>query len=40
MGELNKKNNLITKLIFNINDNYKLNLYEGDTLNIDINKEF
>lgn len=32
MCELNKKNVLITKQIFDINNEYKLNLYEGDTL--------
>jgi site-specific DNA-methyltransferase (adenine-specific) len=40
MGELNKKNCLIVKQIFNINDDFKLNLYEGNTLEIDIMKEF
>ena len=40
MGELNKKNSLIIKQIFNINNEYKLNLYEGNTLNIDINNIF
>ena len=40
IGELNKKNSLIIKQIFNINNEYKLNLYEGDTLNIDINNIF
>lgn len=40
MGELNKKNCLIVKQIFNINNEYKLNLYEGDTLCIDLNKVF
>lgn len=40
MGELNKKNCFITKQIFNINNLYKLNLYQGNTLNIDLNKEF
>ncbi|AYV79968.1 MAG: restriction-modification methylase [Gaeavirus sp.] len=40
MGELNKKNCLIIKQIFNFNNEYKLNLYEGDTLKIDINKIF
>jgi hypothetical protein len=32
MSELNKKNVLICKQIFDINNEYKLNLYEGDTL--------
>jgi hypothetical protein len=40
MGELNKKNCLITKQIFNFDGKYKINLYEGDTLKIDIKKEF
>ena len=40
MGELNKKNCFVVKQIFNINNEYKLNLYEGDTLNIEINDVF
>jgi len=40
MGELNKKNCFVVKQIFNINNEYKLNLYEGDTLKIDTFKEF
>jgi len=40
MGELNKKNCFVVKQIFNINNEYKLNLYEGDTLNIKINDVF
>jgi len=32
MCELNKKNVLICKQIFNINNEYKLNIYQGDTL--------
>ncbi len=36
MGELNKKNCFVIKQIFNINNAFKLNLYEGDTLNINI----
>ena len=32
MCELNKKNVFVCNQIFNINDEYKLNLYEGDTL--------
>ena len=36
MSELNKKNVLITHQIFNMNNQYKLNLYEGDTLELDI----
>jgi hypothetical protein len=40
MGELNKKNCFILKQIFNLNNEYKLNLYEGNTLEIDIKKVF
>ena len=40
MGELNKKNCFVVKQIFNINNEFKLNLYEGDTLNIKINEVF
>jgi hypothetical protein len=40
MGELNKKNCFIIKQIFNIDNEYKLNLYEGDTLDIKINDVF
>ena len=40
MCELNKKNVLITKQIFDINNEYKLNLYEGNSLQLDIQKEF
>jgi hypothetical protein len=40
MSELNKKNCLITKQIFNMNNEYKLNLYEGDSLKLDVKKEF
>ena len=40
MGELNKKNCFIVKQIFNINNKYNLNLYEGDTLNIKVNEVF
>ena len=36
MSELNKKNVFICHQIFNINNQYKLNLYEGDTLELDI----
>ena len=32
MSELNKKNVMICKQIFNINNEFKLNIYEGDTL--------
>jgi hypothetical protein len=40
MGELNKKNCFVLKQIFNINNKYKLNLYEGDTLNINFKQTF
>ncbi len=40
MAEYNKKNCFIIKQIFNINDEFKLNLYEGDSLHLDIQKEF
>ena len=40
MSELNKKNVLVCKQIFDINNEYKLNLYEGDSLKVDYNKEF
>ena len=36
MSELNKKNVFINHQIFNINNQYKLNLYQGDTLELDI----
>ena len=40
MSELNKKNVLICKQIFDINNEYKLNIYEGDSLKLDTNKEW
>ena len=40
MAEYNKKNCFIVKQIFNINDEFKLNLYEGNSLQLDIQKEF
>jgi hypothetical protein len=40
MCELNKKNVLICNQIFDLNDEYKLNLYQGDSLKLDYNKEF
>ena len=40
MSELNKKNCFVIQQIFNINDEYKLNLYCGDTLKSDFNKIF
>lgn len=36
MSELNKKNVFICHQIFNVNNQYKLNIYEGDTLKLDI----
>ena len=40
MAEYNKKNCFVVKQIFNINNEFKLNLYEGDSLQLDIQKEF
>ena len=40
MSEYNKKNCFIVKQIFNMNDEFKLNLYVGDSLQLDIQKEF
>ena len=40
MAELSKKNCFIIKQIFNINDEYKLNLYQGDSLQLDIQAIF
>ena len=40
MSELNKKNVLVYKQIFDINNEYKLNIYEGDSLNVNYDKEF
>ena len=40
MAEFNKKNCFIVKQIFNINNELKLNLYEGDSLQLDIRKVF
>ena len=40
MSELNKKNVFICKQIFNINNEYKLNFHEGDTLKLDPSKEW
>jgi hypothetical protein len=34
MSELNKKNVFVCRQIFDINDEYKLNLYDGDTLEL------
>jgi hypothetical protein len=40
MSELNKKNVFISYQIFNINGQYKLNIYEGDTLKLDTTQEW
>jgi hypothetical protein len=40
MSELNKKNVLVCKQIFDINNELKLNIYEGDSLKVEYNKEF
>ena len=40
MSELNKKNVFICNQIFDINNEYKLNLYNGDSLKLDIKKEW
>lgn len=40
MSELNKKNVFICHQIFNVNSQYKLNLYEGDTLDLDVVSEW
>lgn len=40
MSELNKKNVYICKQIFDINDEYKLNLYNGDSLELNTNKKW
>lgn len=40
MSEKNKKNCYISKQIFDINNEYKLNLYEGNSLTLDIKKVF
>jgi hypothetical protein len=40
MSELNKKNVLVCKQIFDINNELKLNIYEGDSLKVNYNKEF
>jgi hypothetical protein len=40
IAEYNKKNCFIIKQIFNMNNEFNLNLYEGDSLQLDIQKEF
>ena len=40
MSELNKKNVFICRQIFDINNEYKLNLYNGDSLKLNTEKEW
>ena len=40
MSELNKKNVMICRQIFDFNGDYKMNIYEGDSLKLDYKKEF
>jgi hypothetical protein len=40
MSEINKKNILVCKQIFDINNEYKLNIYEGDSLKVNYNIKF
>jgi hypothetical protein len=40
MSELNKKNVFICKQIFDISNEYKLNIYEGDSLKLNIKNEW
>jgi site-specific DNA-methyltransferase (adenine-specific) len=40
MGELNKKNCYVVQQIFNFDNKYKLNLYQGNTLEVNIKKIF
>jgi len=40
MAELNKKNVFICRQIFDVNNNYCLNLYEGDALELDVDVEW
>jgi hypothetical protein len=40
MSELNKKNVFICYQIFNVNNQFKLNLYEGDTLELNVVSEW
>jgi hypothetical protein len=40
MSELNKKNVFICHQIFNVNSQYKLNIYEGDTLELNVVSEW
>ena len=40
MSELNKKNVLMCKQIFDVNNEYKMNIHQGDSLQLDIEKEW
>lgn len=40
MSEINKKNCVVCRQIFDINNEYKLNIYEGDSLKVDYEREF
>jgi len=40
MSEINKKNVFICHQIFNLNSRYKMNLYEGDTLELNISNKW
>ena len=40
MSEYNKKNCILVKQIFNMNNEHQLNLHEGDSLQLDIKKTF
>lgn len=40
MSELNSKNVHLCKQIFDVNDEYRLNLYCGNTLELDVEREF
>ena len=40
MSELNKKNVFICHQIFNVNNQYRMNLYEGDTLELNVESEW
>lgn len=40
MSELNKKNCFLSKQIFDVNNYYKLNIYNGDSLTLDTVKEW
>ena len=40
MSEINKKNVFISHQIFNMNNQYKMNIYEGDTLELNVVSEW